>query len=55
VSTQHHLHVGPLAPSDGIEMSYRPTPTHDRKVLTSVLDRIEQVREVARCLGCADL
>lgn len=55
VVTQQVLHVVTGAGSRRFEMCDRLAPTHDREVLAAVLDRVEEVGEVPRGVGCTDL
>ena len=52
---QHPLDVRAPPAAHRRQMGDDLAPSNDGEVLTPMLDRIEQVSEVPRRLGCADL
>ncbi len=55
VTPQEVLHPCPSPETNRLELSNRPTSTHDREMLPAMLDRIKQVGEVPGRLGRTDL
>jgi len=55
VPAKHRLYVGASPTEDGFEQSHRFSSANDGDSLAAVLHGIEEVREVARGIRCADL
>ena len=55
VPAKHRLYIGASPTEDGFEQSHRFASANDGDSLAAVLHGIEEVREVARGVRCADL